>query len=79
MRFRYGVIADRTMGGKSGDSPLSVHEHFLSRGDSHGEGDRVLRPEELPHTIENGIAAMWKGYRVLHSDKEIRLAPGRHP
>jgi hypothetical protein len=43
-------------------------------GDSHGKGNRVLRPDELPHTVERDFAAMRKGYRVLHADNEIRIA-----
>ena len=43
--------------------------------DSHGKGDRVLRAEELPETVEVGSSvAVRKGHRVLLADKEISLA-----
>jgi hypothetical protein len=47
-------------------------------GNSYGQGDRVLRPDELSDTVETGVAAgMRKGYRVLHAEGEIHLASER--
>ena len=42
--------------------------------DSHGEGDRVLRADDFPETVERVLAAATrKDHRVLHAGKEIRL------
>ncbi len=52
-----------------------THSIRKGQGDSsHGKGDRILRTDKLPDTVESGMAAMRKGGRVLPPDKEIRLA-----
>jgi hypothetical protein len=44
------------------------------QGDGYGEGDRILRADDLPQTFERVLATTTrKGHRVLHADKEISL------
>jgi len=60
--WRYKAIEAST-------TEIRRHEEIV-----HGEGDWVLRPDEVPHTVEREIRTKREGYRDLHADKENRLA-----
>lgn len=59
---------------KAPATPPSTEVRKVKRGDSHGEGDRVLRADDFPETVERVLAAATrKDHRVLYAGKEIRL------